>query len=183
MLWDSCMMDAKTKFLIEHNAIGSSHSNRSLLNHLSGTRVLLEAWGAPQEVCDAGLYHAVYGTESYSKSLLPPQLRNEVSAVIGDAAEFLAFAFGAMKKHSFYANLERELGFSVESRFDDALIPLGTDEFVGLCHISVANWLEQRSRVSPQDRNIRTDEFRKMRRFLNSKAREALDEAYGFSES
>ncbi len=177
------MTDAKIRFLLEHDAIGASHSDRSLLDHLSGTRSLLEAWDAPQEVCDAGLFHAVYGTESYSKSLLPPRLRSEVRAVIGDAAEFLAYAFGAMKKQSFYANLDRESGFLVESRFDDSLIPLGMTEFVALCHISVANWLEQRSRVSPEHRNIRADEFRKMRRFLNAKARAALDEAYGFSDS
>ncbi len=174
------MTDAKIKFLVEHNAIGASHSARSLLNHLAGTRALLEAWELPQEVCDAGLYHAVYGTESYSKNLLPPDLRSEVRAVIGDAAEFLAHAFGAMKKDSFYANLDREAEFGVKSRFDDSLIPLGMTEFVALCHISVANWLEQRRRISPEHRNIRSDEFRKMRRFLNAKARAALDEAYGF---
>jgi hypothetical protein len=176
------MMDSKTRFLIEHNAIGISHSSSTLLNHLAGTRALLEAWGAPREVCDAGLYHAVYGTESYSNKLLPPELRSEVRAVIGDAAEFLAYAFGAMKKSSFYANLDREAGFSIQSRFDGSLIALGLCEFAGLCHISVANWLEQRSRVSPADRNIRADEFRKMRRFLNSEARKALDEAYEFTE-
>ncbi len=49
-----------------------------------------------------------------------------------------------MKKDSFYANLDHEAGFTVESRFDGSLIPLEMTEFGNLCHISVANWLEQR---------------------------------------
>ncbi len=83
------MTDAKIKFLVEHNAIGASHSDSTLLNHLAGTRSLLEAWELPQEVCDAGLYHAVYGTESYSKNLLPPDFAAKCKQSLATQQNFL----------------------------------------------------------------------------------------------
>jgi hypothetical protein len=39
------------------------HSERGLLQHLLGTHALLGDWGARTALCDAGLFHSVYGTE------------------------------------------------------------------------------------------------------------------------
>ena len=47
------------------HAIG--HSERTLLDHLSGTCRLLESWSCPHTVCVAGLFHSVYGTSSFDR--------------------------------------------------------------------------------------------------------------------
>lgn len=49
-----------------------------------------------------------------------------------------------------------------------------------LCHVFVANWLEQRGRVAPERRLIRAAEFRMMLDRLSPPARKALAVAYGF---
>jgi hypothetical protein len=173
-------MDDKERFLIEHHALAKSHSKRSLFAHLTGTRALLIDWHVDVPVSDAGLFHAVYGTESFPKPIMPLALRDAVRAVIGDEAEFLAFVFGAMTKESFYANLDRSEGYHIISRVDGSDIPLGATQYDALCHIFVANWLEQRERVAPEHRFIRAAEFRTIAGRLNPLARAALAEAYGF---
>jgi hypothetical protein len=47
--------------LREANTEGMQHSDRGLLDHLFGTRQLLVEWEARAALCDAGLFHSVYG--------------------------------------------------------------------------------------------------------------------------
>jgi hypothetical protein len=176
-------MDAKERFLIEHKAIARSHSSRTLFDHLVGTRALLIDWSVETSISDAGLFHAVYGTESFPTAIVSTHLRQDVQAVIGREAEFLAYAFGVMTKQSFYANLDRSDGHHVMSRLYGDEMPVSDAQLNALCHISVANWLEQRPRVGPEHRFIRAIEFRKMLDRLNSRARAALASAYGFKDA
>lgn len=176
-------MDAKERFLLEHEATAKSHSSRSLFDHLVGTRSLLLDWGVDVAVSDAGLFHAVYGTESFSAAILPRHLRESVRMTIGGEAEFLAYAFGMMTKQSFYANLDRSAFYFVISRIDGETLHLDGAQFEALCHVSVANWLEQRDRVSPEHRSIRAVEFRKMLKRLNPRARLALATGYLFDDA
>ena len=173
-------MDDKERFLIEHHALAKSHSNRSLFAHLAATRALLINWLVDTAVSDAGLFHAAYGTESFPKPIMPLALRDAVRAIIGDEAEFLAFVFGAMTKESFYASLDHAGGCHIVSRVDGRDVPLGVTQFDALCHIFVANWLEQRERFTSEHKFIRATEFRRMLDRLNPLARAALAEAYGF---
>jgi|AntAceMinimDraft_12_1070368.scaffolds.fasta_scaffold373654_1 hypothetical protein len=39
--------------------------NGALDAHLAGVRRVLHAWGAGDDVCDAGLFHSIYGTEGF----------------------------------------------------------------------------------------------------------------------
>lgn len=176
-------MDAKERFLIEHKAIAKSHSRRTLFDHLIGTRTLLIDWSVETPVSDAGLFHAIYGTESFPTAIVSPRLRQDVQVVIGREAEFLAHAFGIMTKESFYQNLDRSDGYRIISRVDGADIPISETQFTALCHVSVANWLEQRPRVAPEHHYIRAVEFRKMLDRLNPRARAALAAAYGFADA
>ena len=91
-------------FLTAHGAGAAGHSYRVLLDHLRGTRALLSQWGAREAVQDAGLFHSVYGTETYRHVTLPLDLRGQVRALIGEEAEGLAYVFGAMTKESFLEN-------------------------------------------------------------------------------
>src|SRR3954469_23348899 len=97
----------RIRFLRAARAEGMPHTDRGLLDHLLGTRELLVEWGARPEVCDAGLFHSVYGTEHYKPTTIPPSMRAEVQQFIGNEAESLAWLFCMMRRDTFDQNVER----------------------------------------------------------------------------
>ncbi|MBM2772022.1 GNAT family N-acetyltransferase [Burkholderia territorii] len=80
-------------FLIEAGAGQVSHSGRTFLDHLIGVENLLKRWGCDGDVQAAGLFHSVYGTNRFKKTLVGLHARPLVSQVIGSEAEELAFLF------------------------------------------------------------------------------------------
>lgn len=62
------------------------HTDGSLIEHLTGTKALLENWSAPS-LQYAGLYHAAYGAAGYEESLVSTEKRNEIAEIIGVQAE------------------------------------------------------------------------------------------------
>lgn len=173
-------LDAHVRFLEAHGAATLAHTDTGLLSHLLGVHALLAAWGARPPVRDAGLFHSVYGTESYGAAALPLSLRGEVRARIGADAERLAWLFGVLGKASLYANLGRPGPAWVEDRVTGARIDLDGADLSDLCDLTVANWLEQRPRARPEHRFLRREELAAMRVHLLPAARAALDAAYGF---
>lgn len=72
------------------------HGDKTLFDHLVGTyRILLEK-DAPWEVAVAGLFHAVYGTTSFTTAVVGHEDRDKVRSMIGEKPEELAFLFGTM---------------------------------------------------------------------------------------
>ncbi len=67
------------------------HLNGSLIEHLKGTADLLKAWGNREELCKAGLYHAVYGTDGYDESLVDLSMRHQVKNLIGTETEEIVY--------------------------------------------------------------------------------------------
>ena len=66
----------------------------SIMKHLIGTAKVLEGYGAPEYVVDAGLFHAIYGQEStriLSKNLY--LTRAELVDIIGHKSENLTWEF------------------------------------------------------------------------------------------
>jgi len=86
---------APNKFTFVKQICDSPHGTRKLSDHLLGVYKLLEDEGAPQEVCDAGLFHSIYGTEIYKHKTLTS--RDIVRSLIGDEAENLAHMFCELK--------------------------------------------------------------------------------------
>jgi hypothetical protein len=125
-----------------------AHSDRGLLDHLSGTRALLLDWGLHQTLCDAGLFHSVYGTEIYAKVLVSPALRACVRDVIGVESERLVWLFSVMARLTLAQNLGRERDLFVIDRTTQLSIAITTREFEDLVHLLLANDLEQIPRVS-----------------------------------
>ncbi|PRQ04331.1 hypothetical protein ENSA5_08620 [Enhygromyxa salina] len=172
----------KLAFLTSHEAMALSHSSDSLLSHLLGTHALLVDWGCREALSDAGLFHSVYGTESYPCTLAPLSARARIRALLGAEAERLAFLFGIMDKRSFYANLPGRERLVLRSRIDDEELELEPGELSDLCHLVVANWLEQRPRVDARYRFMRRRELSQMREWLSASAWAALDEVYRFAD-
>jgi hypothetical protein len=173
-------LDAQKDFLHRHNVAAMGHTNQTLLDHLTAVRDMLAAWGNPPDILAAGLFHSVYGTESFRQVALPPALRPAVVEVIGETAEGLAYTFGAMEKATFDAAVSRGVDFWVGDRHTGGRILLPESQWRGLCEVVVANWLEQRPRVAPEKKNLKTEMFRRIRQWISPSASTALSAAYGF---
>ena len=143
------------------------HSGGALINHLIGTYVLLKKWQLDRSVCEAGLYHSVYGTESFSASSLSAGERRTVVRAIGERAENLVYLFGIMNRSSFYRNLfDEKSEFLLKNRLTRKILSVDRNIFVDLCHIVLANWLEQKPRVPEGYENWRMKEMFAMRAYL-----------------
>jgi hypothetical protein len=69
------------------------HSGRTLFDHLCGTHELLREWGNRSDVCDAGLFHSIYGTRHFRHRAWPLDDRKTIVGLIGPEAEELAYLF------------------------------------------------------------------------------------------
>lgn len=141
-------LEIRLRFLREAKTEGMPHSNRALLDHLLGTRQLLVEWGARSELCDAGLFHSIYGTEHYELNAVPLELREQVRGVIGEEAESLAWLFCMMKRETFDENLGRAGNFAVQHRVTGESLPLTQGQFDDLVTMTFANTLEAFPRLS-----------------------------------
>jgi hypothetical protein len=92
-------LDKRLEFLLDVNVEEREHSERGLLSHLLGTRRLLLEWGARSALCDAGLFHSIYGTEGYQQATVPLSMRARVQELIGNEAECLAW-FCVMRRET-----------------------------------------------------------------------------------
>lgn len=88
----------KQTYLVRAGAGRIKHSGRSLLDHLLGTRDLLRRWDAPNHVQDAGLFHSVFGTTAFQRSLLADVQRGEVRDLIGPRAYQLIENFAGLRR-------------------------------------------------------------------------------------
>src|SRR5215207_2291193 len=110
-------LENRLRFLRKANTEGMPHSDRGLLDHLLGTRQLLFEWEARPALCDAGLFHSVYGTEAYELKAIPLSMRDEVRQLIGDEAETLVWIFCMMRRETlFEQKLHKDRDFSVQHR-------------------------------------------------------------------
>jgi hypothetical protein len=172
---------AKLDFLITQGVSKRAHSGANLLAHLRGTRNLLVLWKAHPALCDAGLFHSVYGTESFHDVVLTIDQRNRVRGVISAEAEEIAYLYGAMSKETFYANMDRCNQFSVFDRFSRKWVQINKARFHDLCNLDAANLLEQWPRFPPEMQLGARNEFQKMLPLLLPDARIAVCAAYGFT--
>ena len=99
------MNDRQREFLISLDADKTRHSGRTLFDHLKGVHDLLRDWDNPTDVCLAGLFHSIYGTNTFKHQSLTD--RGALVEMIGVPAELLVHHF---------ATGDRPLFESVESK-------------------------------------------------------------------
>ena len=138
------------KFLRENGAERIEHSNESLLDHLLETRAVLESWGARRELCDAALFHSVYGTQFLGDELIGTDRRDELRALIGDEAEAVAFLWHGIKRETLADNLGRDEDLRIEFR-DGSEVPITRQQFADLVNLMVADAVEQLPRRLPEN--------------------------------
>src|SRR5713226_10048161 len=90
-----------TDFLIAEGIDRVAHSEKTYLAHLIAVYKDMEALGCSEELCRAGMFHSIYGTERFQGFKLPLERRPDVRALIGERAERLAYLHCAMDRASF----------------------------------------------------------------------------------
>ena len=64
-----------TDFLVGIGVEQVPHTHKSYLAHLIAVFRSLESHGCPQDVCRAGMFHSIYGTEKFQGFTLPLERR------------------------------------------------------------------------------------------------------------
>lgn len=136
-------MNARHMALLEKlDAHVTSHSRRTLLDHLRGTHDLLVEWGNEPNICVAGLFHSIYGTYAFDKRSADMSMRDEIRDVIGVQAERLVYLFCVTDRRCFYEQLG-ESRFSLRDIVHDCDLDLDRNTLAALIEIEVANILDQ----------------------------------------
>jgi hypothetical protein len=120
-------------------------AGRTLFDHLTGTAAIVASWEHPAATQLAALVHSVYGTSVYRDAAASDDARPAVRAAIGDEAERIAFAFGALDRAAFrsaIASMDRPAACRVRTRWGAALEPDAID-VEALTVIGMANECEQ----------------------------------------
>ncbi|MDQ3180218.1 MAG: hypothetical protein M3Q33_06830, partial [Acidobacteriota bacterium] len=146
------------EFLKRFKADSVKHSSASLLVHLEGTGRILREWNCPAYLVKAGLFHSIYGTESFEQGLVSWRDRQIVEKVIGKRGEKLAYLFAAKTRRSFNRTVQAIcknrknngqndfVKLTIEDRFTRSSIDCSREEISDLCAMVLANAAEQASR-------------------------------------
>jgi hypothetical protein len=166
-----------TDFLVGMGVEQVPHSHKSYLAHLIAVYRSLEAQGRPEDVCRAGMFHSIYGTERFRGFTLPLERRNEIRALIGDRAERLAYLNCAMQRATFDAALEQAAGpYRFTDRISGEHVELSEQDFTDLCWVHLLDWLEQVPRSREWD--YRRAAYRRMAERLGPAAEQAYDRVF-----
>jgi hypothetical protein len=157
------------------NEIG--HSSKSFLAHLVGVYNYMEARGCDEELCQAGMFHSIYGTELFQGFKLPVDRRPEIRGLIGERAERLAYINCAMNRASFDRALEQNEGpYQILDRFTGETHTLSEKEFNDLGRMHLYDWLEQVGRSRMWD--YRRSAYRRIAARLGGIAQESYDQVF-----
>ena len=158
-----------TGYLRELGVDDVPHTNKTYLGHLIAVHNKLAAWGCPPDVCLAGLFHSIYGTELFQGFKLGEDRRSELVAIIGARAEKLAYVNCFMDRATLDAAALLACGpYAVRHRESGEMVPLTDAEFDDLCRVHLADYLEQVPRSGSWD--YRRDGYRALAERLRGEA-------------
>jgi hypothetical protein len=166
-----------TDFLRELGTEKVGHTEKTYLAHVIGVYRDMEDRGCSEEVCQAGMFHSIYGTEVFQQFSLPLERRPEVRALIGERAERLVYLNCAMDRVSFDRAVARDHGpYRIVDRLTGEEVEVSEDDFTDLCKIHLYDWLEQVPRSRKWD--YRREAYRRMADRLGGVARESYDRVF-----
>ena len=167
-----------TDFLVGLGVEKVGHTDKTYLGHLIGVYRLLEAQGCDEDVCRAGMFHSIYGTQQFQGFTLPLERRPEVRDLLGERAERLAYLNCALDRPSFDRALE---GDAEPYRFRDRIsgeeVRLSRGDFDDLCRVHLSDWLEQVARSS-HGWDYRRAAYRRLAERLGPAACAAYDDVF-----
>jgi len=166
-----------TDFLVGMGIEQVPHTHKSYLAHLIAVFRDLESQGCPEDVCRAGMFHSIYGTEKFQGFTLPLERRGEVRALIGDRAERLAYLNCAMNRASFDRALDQVVEpYLLMDRITGDEVRLSRHDFDDLCRVHLIDWLEQVPRSREWD--YRRAGYRRMAERLGGPAEESYERTF-----
>ena len=80
-------------FLVEVGTKDYPHGQSKLYDHLVGTWTILKELKCSENICNAGLFHSIYGTQIFEARMIPIHRREIVKDLIGELSENLVFLF------------------------------------------------------------------------------------------
>lgn len=171
-----------TDFLVGMGIEQVPHTHKSYLAHLVAVHRSLESVGYPADVCRAGLFHSIYGTERFQGFTLPLERRGEVRALIGDRAERLAYLNCAMNRATLDGSLDQaEEPYRITDRITGEEVPLVRQDFDDLCRVHLFDWLEQVPRS--REWGYRRTAYRRMAQRLGGPAEETYRRIFAQEEA
>ena len=164
-------------FLVAEGTDKVPHTQTSFLAHLIGVYRDLETWGCDKEVCRAGMFHSIYGTEPFQGFKLPLERRDEVRNLIGEHAERLAYLNSAMTRSTFDETIQQAEGpRKMVDRFSGQEVELTPGDFDDLCTVHLCDWLEQVERYGKWD--SRRAAFRRLAEMLSGVAMQSYERVF-----
>lgn len=141
-------LEGLTDFLQSVGAGETRHSHANLLAHLVNVYKILRRWKCSGYICKAGMFHSIYGTESFQQKTLSTNERRLVTNRIGEKAEQLAFLYARSSRESLYSNLDHAQPYSLRDFVTGKVVKIDERALAELLTIDLANTLEQLPRIS-----------------------------------
>jgi hypothetical protein len=155
-----------------------AHTQRNYLAHLLSVYRLMQEAGCEEDLCRAGLFHSIYGTEKFQGFKLTLDRREELAALIGDRAERLAYWNCLMDRAALDEQLDQSReSFLIRNRESGDAMSLTRREYDDLCCVHLFDWLEQ----APRSRfgwDYRRQAYRRMAERLGGRAVEVYDRVF-----
>jgi len=171
-----------TNFIISLGAADIAHTKKTYLAHAIGVYNDMKAWGAGEALCNAALFHSIYGTQGFQDFALPLSRQDELRALIGEHAEKIAFANCFMNRDTFDAQIRTITDTHIIlNRVTQAQIVLNDAEFEDLIRVHLCDWLEQAPRVLTWD--YRRRPYREMAERLGGVALAAYDRVFALERA
>jgi hypothetical protein len=169
-----------TDFLLGMGVEQVPHTHKSYLTHLIVVFRSLESHGYPEDVCCAGMFHSIYGTERFQGFTLPLERRCDVRTLISNRAERLAYLNCALARASLDRILHQAADpYQIIDRITGEVVPLAQHDFDDLCRVHLFDWLEQVPRS--QDWDYRRSAYRRMAERLGKPVQEYCERLYSQS--
>lgn len=120
------------------------HTEKTYLAHLVNVHRLMANEGCSEELCHAGMFHSIYGTQQFQGFKIPLEQRAEVRKLIGERAEMLAYLNCAMDRPSFDAVVDQAgEPYCFKDRITGEEVRLSRGDYDDLCAVHLYDWLEQ----------------------------------------
>lgn len=166
-----------TSFFSSIGANDVAHTERGYLAHAIGVHNDLREWGCDEEICRAGMFHSIYGTEFFQKFTLPLDQRHRVRELIGERAERLAYYNCAMDRCSFDEAVKRaNPPHQFQDRLTNEEVELSPQDFHDLCTIHLCDWIEQAPRSETRD--YRREAYQSLANLLGGVPRERYEQEF-----
>jgi hypothetical protein len=166
-----------TDFLIGIGIRDIPHTHKTYLGHLIAVYRLMQDEGCTEEVCQAGMFHSVYGTERFQGFKLPLERRHEVRGLIGERAERLAYINCAMDRASLDRVLDHTVGpYKILDRLTGQDLVLSREDLDDLCRVHFYDFMEQVPRIREWD--YRRPAYKRMAQWIGSKAMQTYERVF-----